>query len=60
MRKFIASNAQIFQRLEIDPLVSGDIQKVKSEVDTYRYRVGDYRIIYSIDHKEKINYPYNT
>jgi mRNA interferase RelE/StbE len=48
---------KIFKKLEeltSDKFGSLDIKKLKEKKDLYRLRIGDYRIIYSIDRKEII------
>lgn len=43
----------VIQSLVINPY-AGDIEKMEGEKDTWRRRVGVYRIIYEINVKEKI------
>jgi len=39
------------------PLTGGKVKRLKGRLSEYfRYRVGDYRIVYSVDQKEKIVY----
>jgi mRNA interferase RelE/StbE len=33
---------------------SGDIKKLKGRIDTYRLRIGNYRILYKIDDAERL------
>lgn len=42
-----------FEFLEINPFYGPNIKRLQGEEKRYRYRVGDYRIIYSIDKKSK-------
>lgn len=43
--------ARCFRRLEADPRQGGNIKRLKGEWSGYlRYRVGDWRVIYRIDH----------
>lgn len=43
--------------LQHQPLVGGPIKRLKGRLrDYYRYRVGDYRIVYTVDQRERIVY----
>ncbi|HDX9577018.1 TPA: type II toxin-antitoxin system RelE/ParE family toxin [Bacillus pseudomycoides] len=61
--KFIAKQEKAIQQriadglkglLEIPP--EGDIKSMKGYTDLYRLRVGTFRIIFEIDHDEKVIY----
>jgi mRNA interferase RelE/StbE len=42
-----------FQELQANPLGHGT-QKLAGNPITYRYRVGEYRILYAVDHAAKV------
>ena len=42
-----------FEELENNPFGGSNIKVLKGEKRRYRYRVGDYRVIYSIDKENK-------
>ena len=44
---------QCFEALEINPFFGPNIKLLKNEDKKYRYRVGDYRVIYKIDKEAK-------
>jgi len=47
--------ARCFERLEADPCQDPNVKVLKGQLaDCYRYRVGDYRIIYTIDEVHEI------
>ncbi|MEK4418564.1 type II toxin-antitoxin system RelE family toxin [Bacillus sp. FSL K6-0268] len=61
--KFIAKQGKEIQKriaeglkglLEIPP--EGDIKSIKSYTDLYRLRVGTFRILFEINHDEKVIY----
>ena len=42
-----------FEDLESNPFWGSNIKILKGEKRRYRYRVGDYRVIYSVDKEKK-------
>ena len=42
-----------FESLETNPFYGPNIKRLRGEEKRYRYRVGDYRVIYSIDKNPK-------
>ena len=42
-----------FETLEINPFYGPNIKLLRGEKKLYRYRIGDYRIIYKIDKNAK-------
>lgn len=42
-----------FETLEINPFLGPNIKLLKNEGKRYRYRIGDYRVIYTIDKNAK-------
>jgi mRNA interferase RelE/StbE len=42
-----------FESLETNPFYGPNIKRLQGEEKRYRYRVGDYRVIYSIDKDSK-------
>jgi|WetSurMetagenome_2_1015567.scaffolds.fasta_scaffold55617_3 mRNA interferase RelE/StbE len=57
LRKIASQQAKIIltaiKRLEAFP-EKGDIKKLSNAVDTYRMRVGNYRVIFKVDFKSRI------
>ncbi|MCL4516785.1 MAG: type II toxin-antitoxin system RelE/ParE family toxin [Firmicutes bacterium] len=43
-----------FMALQQDPVSGGDIKPLKGEEDTYRYRVGNLRVVYHLGRKRKV------
>jgi mRNA interferase RelE/StbE len=41
------------RRLANDPQAMPDVEKLKGQ-DAYRFRVGDWRVVYAVDHAQKI------
>jgi len=47
----------VYLQLKISPHYGSNIKKLKNyKPETWRYRVGDYRLFYEIDEQEKIVY----
>ena len=42
-----------FEALEINPFFGPHIKRLRDEEKRYRYRIGDYRIIYTVDKEAK-------
>lgn len=42
-----------FESLEANPFYGPNIKRLQGEEKRYRYRVGDYRVIYNIDKESK-------
>ena len=48
---------KVYPQLKLDPLYGANIKKLKGEYsDFYRYRIGKFRLFFSVDLKEKIIY----
>ena len=46
---------QCFDRLKVDPRGAGNIKRLGGNLaGAYRYRVGDYRVIYRIDDRKQV------
>jgi mRNA interferase RelE/StbE len=44
--------ARCFAQLEHDPTIHGNIKRLSGELSgAFRFRVGDWRVLYRIDHK---------
>jgi mRNA interferase RelE/StbE len=43
-----------FEALAKDPLAGGDIRRVQGMSGVYRFRVGNLRVIYEVDTKQRI------
>ncbi|MBB4073726.1 mRNA-degrading endonuclease RelE of RelBE toxin-antitoxin system [Anoxybacillus voinovskiensis] len=65
--KFLAKQEKVAQErialglqglLDVPP--QGDIKKMKGQQGLYRLRIGTYRILFRLDHQERIIYPENT
>lgn len=53
--RFNRAKKTIYAMLKENPYYGNNIKKLKGKyVGLYRYRLGDYRLIYSIDENEKI------
>lgn len=52
-RRDAAAIRLVIKLLSIDPY-SGDTQKIKGEANTWRRRIGNYRLFYRIFSREKI------
>ena len=43
----------VYPQLRINPFFGNNIKKLKGELkDIYRYRIGEYRLFYSVDEKQ--------
>ena len=43
-----------FDRLKVEPCHGGNIKRLKGQLASYyRYRVGDYRVIYRVDGRQR-------
>lgn len=42
-----------FEALEINPFFGPHIKRLRDEERCYRYRIGDYRVIYTVDKEAK-------
>jgi mRNA interferase RelE/StbE len=43
----------VYSQLRINPFFGNNIKKLKGELkDIYRYRIGEYRLFYSVDKKQ--------
>jgi mRNA interferase RelE/StbE len=42
-----------FEALEINPFFGSHIKRLRDEERRYRYRIGDYRVIYTVDKEAK-------
>ena len=42
-----------FEDLEANPFTGSQIKRLRTKEKLYRYRIGDYRVIYEIDKKGK-------
>ncbi len=51
LRKF----SELLETLKLDPIPwkSFDVRRIKGIEDTYRVRIGDYRVVYFIDNASK-------
>ncbi len=48
---------KVYPQLKLDPLYGANIKKLKGEYsDFYRYRIGKFRLFFSVDLNEKIIY----
>lgn len=61
--KFVAKQDKPTRKRIMDSLVAltkippeGDIKSLKGYSGLYRLRVGDFRVIYEVDHKERVVY----
>ena len=55
--RFNRAKKTIYAMLKENPYFGNNIRKLKGKYDRfYRYRLGDYRLIYSIDENEKLVY----
>jgi mRNA interferase RelE/StbE len=45
-----------FTILETDPLNSSNVKSLKGMADKYRYRIGNLRVIYEVDHTKSTVY----
>lgn len=58
-REFLARKLReyVYPRLKKEPCYGPQIKKLRGFLpDTWRYRIGDYRLFYAIDRKDKIVY----
>jgi mRNA interferase RelE/StbE len=47
----------VYPQLKINPFFGTNIKKLKGEFkDVYRYRIGEYRLFYSVDEKQILIY----
>jgi mRNA interferase RelE/StbE len=47
----------VYPQLRINPFFGTNIKKLKGEFkDVYRYRIGEYRLFYSVDEKQILIY----
>ncbi len=52
---FAKLKSEIYPQLKSNPYYGAKIKKLKNyKPETWRYRIGDYRLFYSIDEKNKI------
>jgi mRNA interferase RelE/StbE len=53
--KLIFKINQVIQELSVQPFIGNNIKKLRGYFDgMYRYRIGDYRIVYSVENSIKI------